>query len=63
MRRDHMFISVVYSLLSEYAKPALYRSKERWESDLNITTENQLWLELCQHSLSATINARYRLVH
>ena len=58
------FISKVYSLLiSECPKPALYRSKERWESDLNITIEDQRWSELCQDSLSATINARYRLVH
>lgn len=57
-------ISAVYSLLiSECPKPDLYKSKGKWESDLNTTIEDQLWSELCKDSLSATINARYRLVH
>jgi len=57
-------ISKVYSLLIlECPKSDLYRSKGKWESDLNTTIEDQVWSELCKESLSATINARYRLVH
>lgn len=57
-------ISEVYSvLISDCPKPDLYRSKGKWESDLNTAIEDQLWSELCKNSLSATINARYRLIH
>lgn len=60
----YKFISKVYSLLiSECPKPALYKPKERWESDLNIKIEDDIRSDLCQDSLSATTNARYRLVH
>lgn len=59
-----IFISKVYSvLIKECPKPKLYRSKERWESDLNITIEDALWSDLCKDSISATINSRYRLIH
>ena len=58
------FISKMYSmLLNECPKPGLHRSRMRWESDLNIAIDEQLWSDLCQNSLSATVNARYRLVH
>ena len=33
------------------------------QSDLNITIDEDLWSCLCQDSLSATINSRYRLTH
>ena len=35
----------------------------KWESDLNVTTEEQLWTDLCNNSLSTTINAQYRLIN
>lgn len=58
------FICKVYLLLiTYYPKPALYKSKERWETDLHITIENGLWSDLCQDSISTTINSQYRLIH
>ena len=35
----------------------------KWESDLNVTIEEQLWTDLCNNSLSTTINAQYRLIN
>lgn len=45
------------------AKPGLHKSKMRWESDLNITINEQLWPDLCQNSLYTIINAQYRLMN
>lgn len=58
------FISRMYSLLLNGSpKPGVHKSRMRWETDLGITIDEQLWSDLCQDSMSATINARYRLVH
>ena len=35
----------------------------KWESDLNVTIEEQLWTDLCNNSLPTTINAQYRLIN
>ena len=57
-------ISKMYSsLLNEGPKPGLHKPRARWESDLHAAIDKQLWSDLCKDSLSATINARYRLVH
>lgn len=43
------FISKVYVLLMEGAsKSGLHKSRGRWESDLDITIDAELWSELCQ---------------
>lgn len=57
-------ISKVYSLLMDNApKPGLHKSREKWESDLGVTIGTELWAELCQKSLTATLNSRYRLTY
>ena len=44
-------------------KTGLHKSRMKWESDLNVTIEEQLWTDLCNNSLSTTINAQYRLIN
>lgn len=34
----------------------------KWESDLNITIDEQLWADIRQNSLLTIINAGYRLI-
>ena len=61
---SYRFISNMYlMLLNLCPRVGLHKSRERWESDLNITIDESLWSDLCRDSLSATINARYRLTH
>ena len=50
-------------LLNESPKPNLHRSRIRWETDLGITIDEHTWSDICRDSMSATINARYRLTH
>lgn len=58
------FISGMYTLLlNKSPKTGLQHSRVRWESDLNITIDEHTWSDLCRDSMSATINARYRLTH
>lgn len=58
------FISQVYlTIMEEYPKQNIHRSRERWESDLGIKIHEDLWSRLCQNSLFATINARFKLVN
>ena len=58
------FISKMYHLLmNKGQKPGLHKSRLKWESDLNVAIDEQLWADLCQNSSSATINARYRLIN
>ena len=46
------FISQVYlTIMEEYTKRNVHRSRERWESDLRITIHEDLWSSLCQNSL------------
>lgn len=60
----HTDVYPVFSLLTQQRpKPDLHKSRERWESDLNTTIDEGLWSDLCQDSVSATINSRYRLLH
>lgn len=35
----------------------------KWESDLNIANNEQLWADLRQNSLVTIISARYRLIN
>ena len=64
MRGTHKFISKMYHLLmNECPKPGLHKSTMKWESGLNVTIDEQFWADLCQKSLSTTINARYRLIN
>lgn len=57
----YKFISKMYRLLNEDPKPDIHKSRKKWESDLSIV--EQLWADLCQNSLSATINAQYGLIN
>lgn len=58
------FISQMYTLLlNNSPKPGLYKSRMRWESGLNIMIDKHTWPDFCRDSMSATINARYRLTH
>jgi len=60
----HKFISKMYCLLlNDGPKPGVHKSRMKWESDLNVTIDEQFWTELCQNSLSTIINARYRLIN
>lgn len=61
---SYTFISRVYSLLMQQRpKPDVHKSTERRESDLNITIDEGLWSDLCQDSVSATINSRLEVDH
>ena len=54
----HAFISKMYRLLlNEGPKPGMHESRMKWESDLNVSIDEQFWMELCQNSLSTIINA------
>ncbi len=46
-----------------FDKGLLMSFQSEWESDLNITSDEQLWVDKCQNSQSATINAWCRLIH
>lgn len=41
----------------------MYRLLLNEESDVSVTTDEQLWADLCQNSLSATVNTWYRLIN
>lgn len=50
----------MFSLLeNESPTPGLHESRVKWESELK--ADEQLWADLCQDSLSTTVNAQYRL--
>ena len=50
-------------LLNAGPKSGVQKSRMKWESDLNVTIDEQFWKELCQNSLSTIINARCRLIN
>ena len=61
---SYRFISNMYNvLMGKCSREGIHKSRERWETDLNITIDQGLWSDLCSDSLSATVNSRYRLTH
>ena len=59
----HFIRQVYLTIMEEYPKQNIHQSRERWESDLGITIHEDLWSDLCQNSLFATIIARFKLVN
>lgn len=57
-------ISKLCSVLVQVSpKPSLFKSKKRWEADLNITFEEEHFSDLCQDSSCARTSSWYRLIH
>ena len=57
------FISSMYKLLQKSSpKIGIQKSRQRWETDLNISIDEPSWERLCLDSMKNTINVRYSLV-
>uniref|UniRef100_A0A3Q3BNZ9 Reverse transcriptase domain-containing protein n=1 Tax=Kryptolebias marmoratus TaxID=37003 RepID=A0A3Q3BNZ9_KRYMA len=59
----YKIISRVYTaLMSTLAINGMDSSRIKWEKDLGMSIERQLWNSLCREGLTSTLNARFRLV-
>ena len=50
------------ALMSGLALPELDKPRLRWEKDLGIDLEEDLWRDLCRDGVTSTLNSRYRLI-
>ena len=50
-------------MMDHCLKQNIHRSREWWESDLDITIDEDLWTDLYQNSMFAPVNARIKLVN
>ncbi len=48
--------------MSTLSIPGMDRSRLKWEKDLGINIDEQLWRNLCKDRVTSTLNARYRLI-
>lgn len=42
-------------------QPKLDKSKIRWERDLGISADGEVWSELCKEGITSYLSSRYRL--
>lgn len=57
-------ISRVYTALkSTLLLPDLDRARLKWEKDLGVGIDEQLWKNLCKDGVTSILNVRYRLIN